>query len=79
MIHAEEIQKILMEKMPGAEVTVQDLTGTYDHFEVVVAWAGFKGKPLIAQHQAVNQALAGVLEDGRLHALKIKTLVADSI
>ena len=59
--------------MSGAEVTVQDLTGTYDHFEVVITWAGFKGKPLIAQHQVVNQALASELEDGRIHALKIKT------
>ena len=75
MTSPEEIQKILMEKMSGAEVTVQDLTGTYDHFEVVIAWAGFKGKSLIAQHQAVNQALAAPLEDGRIHALKIKTLV----
>lgn len=74
MITPEEIQNVLIERLPGAEVTVQDLTGTSDHFEVVIAWEGFKGKPLIAQHQVVNQALASELGDGRIHALKIKTL-----
>lgn len=73
MMEPEEIQKILLRKMAGAEVTVQDLTGTRDHFEVVVLWTGFQGKNLIAQHQMVNQALSEALEDGRIHALKIKT------
>lgn len=75
MITPEEIQKTLTEKLAGAEVTVQDMTGTSDHFEVIILWAGFKGKPLIAQHQVVNQALASEFESGRIHALKIKTHV----
>ena len=73
MMNPQEIQKILVEKMPGAEVTVQDMTGTQDHFQVHVLWTGFKAKSLIEQHQAVNRALADFLEDGRIHALAIKT------
>ena len=69
----EEIQKILIQALQGAEVTVQDLTGTRDHFEVTVMWNGFQGKSLIEQHKLVNQSLAHPLEDGRIHALKIKT------
>lgn len=76
MIEAEEIQKILCEKLPGAEVTVEDLTGTQDHFQATVFWSGFRGKPLFEQHQLVNEALREAMEDGRIHALKIKTLVA---
>ncbi len=73
MITPEEIHQTLVQKLSGAEITVQDLTGTQDHFEVVVMWAGFNGKGLIEQHQMVNKALSEPLEDGRIHALKIKT------
>jgi stress-induced morphogen len=73
MITPEEIEAILAEKLPGAVVGVVDLTGTQDHFEVRVAWKGFQGKGLIEQHQTVNKALADMLEDGRIHALSIKT------
>jgi len=73
MIQPEDIHKVLTTSFPDGEVTVQDLTGTLDHFQVMVLWAGFEGKGLVEQHQMVNKALAGPLEDGRLHALSIKT------
>ena len=75
MIESDEIYKILSQKLNGAEVTVQDMTGTMDHFQVDVFWGGFKGKSLIEQHKLVNTALSDALEDGRIHALKIKTYV----
>ena len=74
MIKAEDLQKILLEQMPEAEITIQDLTGGMDHYQVIVLWKGFAGKSLIEQHQIVNKALALPLEDGRLHALQLKTL-----
>ena len=73
MITPEEIHKKLSEKLPGAEVTVQDMTGTFDHFQVQVMWSGFNGKGLIQQHQLVNRALQEDLDSGAIHALKIKT------
>ena len=73
MMEPEIIQRILAEKLAGAEVTVEDMTGTRDHFEVKVLWEGFKGKGLIEQHRVINQLLAPQLEDGSIHALKIKT------
>ena len=73
MMTAEEIHSLLTKQFDGAEVTVEDLTGTNDHFQVTVMWAGFRGKGLIEQHQMVNKVLANPLEDGRIHALKIKT------
>ena len=75
MITTDEIKTILSERLEGADISVEDMTGTFDHFEVKVVWTGFQGKGLIQQHQIVNQALAEVLEDGRIHALKIKTTV----
>ncbi len=73
MITAEEIEGILKKNLQGAEIRVQDMTGTYDHYEVSVVWPGFEGKGLIQQHQVVNQLLAAQLDDGSIHALKIKT------
>ena len=73
MLEPEDIQRILNEKLSGAEVTVEDMTGTRDHFEVRVLWEGFRGKGLVEQHQIINRTLAPQLEDGSIHALKIKT------
>ena len=73
MTTPEAIEAILSVKFPDAVVGVIDLTGTQDHFEVRMTWSGFKGKGLIEQHQCINQALQAQLEDGSIHALKIKT------
>lgn len=75
MITTQEIEFILQNKFPDAVLSVVDLTGTSDHFEVRMSWQGFKGKGLIEQHQLVNQALTDPLESGSIHALKIKTMV----
>ena len=78
MITPEQIKEILEQKLKGADISVEDMTGTSDHFEARVTWEVFRGKGLIEQHQLVNQALSGPLEDGRIHALKIKTLIPTS-
>ncbi|MBI3314031.1 MAG: BolA/IbaG family iron-sulfur metabolism protein [Candidatus Omnitrophica bacterium] len=79
MITPEEIEAILDRSLPGAVISAMDLTGTSDHFEVRVVWDGFRGKSLIEQHQIINRALEGALEDGRIHALKIKTFTPEQI
>lgn len=73
MIETQEIYERLAAAFPGAEITVQDTTGTKDHFSVAVLWQGFQGKRLIAQHQMINQALSEPLADERIHALQLKT------
>ena len=77
MIQPEEVQKMLREALPGAEVTVQDQTGTLDHFQVLVASPSFKGKTLVEQHLMVQRPLKAAIEDGRIHAVSIKTFVPD--
>ncbi len=73
MMTTDDIKSILAERFPEAVISVEDLTGTMDHFEVRIASPQFQGKGLIEQHQMVNQALTVPLHDGRIHALKIKT------
>ena len=55
------------------ELTVEDRTGTGDHFQVVVESPQFDGLSLIDQHRRVNAALAAPLGDGSIHELRIKT------
>ena len=77
MMEPQEVHGILMRKLPGAEITVEDMTGTRDHFEVIVMWSGFNGKGMMEQHKIVHGALKEVMEDGRIHAVKIKTMKAN--
>jgi stress-induced morphogen len=74
MITTEELTGMLTAKLAEATIAVEDMTGTMDHFEVKVLWSGFEGKSLVEQHQYINEALSGPLNDGRIHALTIKTM-----
>ena len=74
MMNPDEVQKMLEGAFPGAWVSVEDMTGTGDHFDIVVTSKVFEGKPLIEQHKAVHAALASEM-DKRIHAVKIKTRV----
>ncbi len=73
----ETIEAILNEKFPGSVVGVIDMTGTGDHFEVRMSWEGFRGQGLIQQHRLVNEALRDRIDDGSIHALKIKTTIPE--
>lgn len=72
MTLAGEIQSLVTKAIPNSEVTVEDMTGGGDHFEVIVVSPAFRGKMLIEQHQMVHAALEALKD--RIHALKIKTL-----
>lgn len=77
MMSPQAITEILTKQFPDAQIDVMDMTGTMDHFEVKMIWGGFQGKGLIEQHRIVHNALEFALEDGRIHALKIKTLMPE--
>lgn len=71
MTLAERIQTLILKALPGAEVTVQDMTGEGDHFQVIVLSTAFKGKTLVEQHQTVHASLESLKDE--IHALAIKT------
>ena len=73
MINPNEIQKRLKEKLTGAEVQVHDLTGTSDHFQVLVICQQFEGKSMIDQHRMVKTIFDKDIASGELHALSLKT------
>ena len=73
-MEAEAIRTILAQAFPSAaELSVEDRTGTGDHFQVTVATADFDGLSLLDQHRRVNDALAAPLRDGSIHELRIRT------
>jgi stress-induced morphogen len=77
MIATEWIKERIGSAMPGAEVEVNDTTGTGDHFEARVVSAAFAGKSMVQQHQLVYAALKEKLATGELHALALKTFTPE--
>jgi stress-induced morphogen len=69
---ASEIERLIMEALPDARVTIEDLRGDGDHYAAHIVSAAFKGKTRVQQHQIVYQALRGRM-GGELHALALQT------
>lgn len=69
-----EIEKLIREALPDAEVTIKDLAGDGDHYAAMVVSSAFKGKTRVQQHQMVYDALKGRM-GGQLHALSLQTAV----
>ena len=69
---AGEIEKLIRESLPDAQVTIQDLRGDGDHYAAQVVSAAFAGKTRVQQHQMVYKALKGRM-GGELHALALQT------
>lgn len=77
MIDNGSLTQLIRIRIPDAEVGVVDRTGTMDHFNVTVRSKAFAGKTLIEQHQLVYGALRDALADGRVHAVELKTIIAE--
>lgn len=71
---AHEIERLIKEGIPGANVTIEDLRGDGDHYAAHVVSAAFAGKSRVQQHQMVYQALQGNMGEA-LHALALQTSV----
>ncbi len=71
---ATEIEKLIKEAFPDADVTMTALADDNDHWSATVATVAFKGKTRVQQHQMVYAALQGRM-GGILHALSLQTSV----
>ncbi len=74
---AHEIENLIKDAFPDAEVVIQDLAGDGDHYAAQITSAAFKGKNRVQQHQLVYQALQGRMGN-ELHALALQTSVPDN-
>ena len=69
----EEIESLIKEAMPDAEVSIQDLAGDENHYSATIKSKVFAGKSKIEQHKLVYKSLKGKMGN-ELHALALNTL-----
>ena len=72
MVTKSEVIKLITEKIPNSEVSVETFNGN-DHLQVTVISSDFKGLSLVKQHQLVYSALESELASEAIHALALKT------
>ena len=70
------IESRITAAIPDAQIVLEDLTGTRDHWKARIVSAAFSGKSLIARHRLVMAALAEEMK-GPIHALTLDTLTPE--
>lgn len=76
-VDAPQIEALIRESFPNAEITVQGDDGA--HFAAHVVDESFRGKNRVHQQRAVYAALKGKMDgaNGELHALALTTKSPD--
>ena len=75
---AGEIEKMIKDAMPDAEVRIDDLRGDGDHYAAFISSSAFEGKTRVQQHQMVYAALQGRMGN-ELHALALQTSAPEDV
>ena len=68
----DNIEELIIQSIPDAKVTIEDLRGDGDHYSAIVVSKSFDGKSMIQQHKIVYESLKGKMGN-ELHALELKT------
>ena len=68
----QEIEKLIKDSIPDAEVSIEDLAGDDNHYSATIKSKLFAGKSKIEQHKLVYKALKGKMGN-ELHALALNT------
>ena len=71
-MRADDIIAKIRVALPDAEVSLEDLTGTADHWKATIVSEGFAGHNPLARHRLVMNALAEEMK-GPIHALTMET------
>ncbi len=74
-IESREIESLIREAFPDAQITITDLAGDGNHYAAEVVDESFRGKNRVQQQRAVFAALKGKMDGpaGDLHALALTT------
>ena len=68
----EEIQLLIKESIPDADIIIEDIRGDENHYSATVTSKSFQGLSKINQHKMVYESLKGKMGN-ELHALMLKT------
>ena len=76
-MQAHDIEALIRETFPDAQITITDLAGDGNHYAAEVIDESFRGKNRVQQQRAVYAALKGKMDGshGELHALALTTKV----
>ena len=69
----DQMKTRLEKAYPDGVVQVVDMTGTHDHYQVMIESTAFQGLSRIQQHKHVMDVFAAELKTGEVHALTIQT------
>ncbi|MBM2577046.1 BolA family transcriptional regulator [Jannaschia sp. Os4] len=74
-MQAHEIEALIRDAFPEAQITITDLAGDGNHYAAEVIDDSFRGLTRVAQQRAVYAALKGKMDgpSGELHALALTT------
>ncbi|HSF91544.1 MAG TPA: BolA family transcriptional regulator [Paracoccaceae bacterium] len=74
-MQAKDIEDLIREAFPSAEIRIDDLAGDGNHYAATVIAEEFRGLNRVKQHQLVYAALKGKMDGpaGELHALALTT------
>jgi len=75
---ASEIERLIREAIPDAQVTITDLAGDGDHYAARVVSPAFSGMNRVRRHQQIYAALGGRM-GAELHALQLHTVAPEEI
>lgn len=81
MVEPVVVEQRIRAAFPDAvHVTIEDLTGTKDHYQAVVVSQMFTGMTRVEQHQAVYRALGELIQgtSAPVHALALKTYTPET-
>jgi stress-induced morphogen len=73
-MNSADIEHLIQQALPDAQITITDLAGDGDHYAAHVVSSAFAGKTRVAQHKMVFEALGGRM-GGELHALALTTAI----
>ena len=78
-MQAQEIEALIRESFPQAQITITDLAGDGNHYAAEVVDESFRGQNRVQQQRAVYAALKGKMDgaNGDLHALALTTRAPD--
>ena len=74
-MQAQEIEDLIRDSFPDAQITITDLAGDGNHYAAEVIDESFRGQNRVQQQRAVYAALKGKMDgsQGELHALALTT------
>ena len=73
---ASELKTRIENALPGAQASVEDLTGGGDHFRAEIVSDRFTGLSRIDQHKLVYDVFGDEI-GGPIHALSLKTTIPE--